>query len=292
MPGPSKREKLVSFFVAFKAEEAMKDAKNCTGYQTEFECLSRELAEKMPYAELAAYVKERWNEERQAARKPKTKSKRYCPDCYVQPGKPHDPGCDVETCPNCGRQRLSCGCQTSLPPVPWDGESVLARDCPHWNHYFTVQVSRPRKWVRWYFAGETQEPRFLHVEPKRIWISLPAKDKGFWYEVKLPKPGALTRPKKHDEVESWGWRLYSPDSPQCNGEFQLVGDMREALSQAKRSLRRQGLIPEGIMLTGEDGYHKPVPMNKEWKKFKAEATKAVKSWMAGKGWPKGWRNDG
>lgn len=54
--------------------------------------------------------------------------KRRCPDCHAQPGKVHDPGCDVETCPECGLQRLSCGCHSNLKPVPWEGESVLARD--------------------------------------------------------------------------------------------------------------------------------------------------------------------
>jgi len=54
--------------------------------------------------------------------------KRKCPDCSVQPGKPHDPGCDIETCPNCGLQRLSCDCRTKRKPIPWDGDNVMSRD--------------------------------------------------------------------------------------------------------------------------------------------------------------------
>ncbi len=35
-----------------------------------------------------------------------------CHDCGVRPGGLHHPGCDVEECPKCHTQLISCGCQS------------------------------------------------------------------------------------------------------------------------------------------------------------------------------------
>jgi len=42
-------------------------------------------------------------------------SNRDCHDCSVGFNQLHHPGCDIEECPMCGAQALSCGCT-------WPGE--------------------------------------------------------------------------------------------------------------------------------------------------------------------------
>ena len=34
-----------------------------------------------------------------------------CHDCNVKPGENHHPGCDMERCPKCAGQIISCGCE-------------------------------------------------------------------------------------------------------------------------------------------------------------------------------------
>jgi hypothetical protein len=34
----------------------------------------------------------------------------HCGDCGVRPGGAHHPGCDIEMCPRCRQQRISCDC--------------------------------------------------------------------------------------------------------------------------------------------------------------------------------------
>ncbi len=50
------------------------------------------------------------------------KKEGHCPDCAVAPGENHLGGCDVERCPECGHQRLTCECITDLPDLPWTGK--------------------------------------------------------------------------------------------------------------------------------------------------------------------------
>jgi len=54
-----------------------------------------------------------------------------CHDCWVGPGEMHRDGCDVERCPDCGYQLISCGCGPSPthPRMPWTGEFPGLSEC-------------------------------------------------------------------------------------------------------------------------------------------------------------------
>src|SRR5260370_31005995 len=43
---------------------------------------------------------------------------RPCHDCAVVKGQLHVPGCDVERCPRCGGQVISCGCSHEQEAKP------------------------------------------------------------------------------------------------------------------------------------------------------------------------------
>lgn len=46
-----------------------------------------------------------------------------CPDCDAIPGNYHECGCDVERCPNCGGQLISCSCEEpkNTERIKWMG---------------------------------------------------------------------------------------------------------------------------------------------------------------------------
>src|SRR5260370_26914047 len=64
-----------------------------------------------------AYEPVRYGKERGWRRRPTMR----CGDCGVLPGNVHRHGCDMERCPRCGHQSITCGCL-------WAGEEHLDED--------------------------------------------------------------------------------------------------------------------------------------------------------------------
>lgn len=62
-----------------------------------------------------------------------------CPDCGVGIGQLHEPGCDIERCPACGRQYISCACtdedRRGLRRMPWKGEFPGVSECREYGLY-------------------------------------------------------------------------------------------------------------------------------------------------------------
>jgi hypothetical protein len=42
----------------------------------------------------------------------------HCHDCAVALGQLHHLGCDMEVCPSCGNQFMTCGCLETMPLAP------------------------------------------------------------------------------------------------------------------------------------------------------------------------------
>jgi Zn-finger nucleic acid-binding protein len=90
-----------------------------------------------------------------------TKHRDKCPDCGAAIGEPHLPGCDIEPCPHCGGQALSCAEFDYHDPrrMPWSGEWPWATEAaaasePDLNRFHSER--------RWNADRQRWEPKTSH----------------------------------------------------------------------------------------------------------------------------------
>jgi hypothetical protein len=51
-----------------------------------------------------------------------------CADCGVKWGGRHHPGCDIQRCPRCGRQLMTCGCRFDEDDFDDDDDEIIIDD--------------------------------------------------------------------------------------------------------------------------------------------------------------------
>ena len=96
-----------------------------------------------------------------------TVDKDRCPDCGVQPGDYHQVGCDIEQCPYCGGQLISCDCGRTPPlddRMPWTGVWPGRAECREFGWYANLVPGKGRLSCRAGERGATEDLNRLHAE--------------------------------------------------------------------------------------------------------------------------------
>jgi hypothetical protein len=83
-----------------------------------------------------------------------------CHDCGVKEGGIHKEGCDMELCPKCGGQLISCGCYENYKDLPFRIPYILipvkcALCGEQWCESFKVPDEEWNKYVIPPLQGET-----------------------------------------------------------------------------------------------------------------------------------------
>ncbi len=93
---------------------------------------------------------------------------RMCPDCGVEPDLEHHEYCDVERCPTCGGQYISCGCDGAPHfRLPWTGEWPGVAECREFGWYTLFSPSDG--WVRCGADQPGARPDLNRLQIEAVW---------------------------------------------------------------------------------------------------------------------------
>ena len=142
---------------------------------------------------------------------------RDCGDCGAEPGEHHVPGCDVERCPRCGGQSISCDCIYVVNGIDPD----------------TMETGHPAI----FSAGPTPE--------------MEARWEAEWGARRLPWTGVW--PGQAECIEfGWfskmtpsGWRPCSKDDPEAVPDLNRLHVEAAWDADAGRFVRRADAVPAG-----------------------------------------------
>jgi hypothetical protein len=96
-----------------------------------------------------------------------TRDDEECPGCGAPTGGYHQVGCDIEQCPYCGRQLISCYCGMTPPlddRMPWAGVWPGVRECREFGWY--AKLVPGQGWLSCAAdePGATEDLNRLHTE--------------------------------------------------------------------------------------------------------------------------------
>ena len=96
----------------------------------------------------------------------------HCPDCQAKIGTLHKYGCDVERCPDCGGQYISCGCKRKRthPRLGWTGHWPGEAEC-HEFQWFSRWVDG-RGWVPCEATDPGSGPNLNRLPIDAVWDPL------------------------------------------------------------------------------------------------------------------------
>jgi hypothetical protein len=94
---------------------------------------------------------------------------RNCHDCGARPGALHEPDCDVERCPACGGQFISCGCprHRKRRRLYWTGEWPGEAECREFGWY--CKLVPGTGWMSCGADDPQAEPDINRLRREAVW---------------------------------------------------------------------------------------------------------------------------